>query len=78
MFQAALAEAGRLPLVGRAVKFAFVSKDGRIENMWVRVTSRRGDKIRGVLMSTPLFDQGALTKGAHVMCDMRTASDLML
>jgi hypothetical protein len=55
-----------------------VSKDGRIENMWVRWSSRRGDKIRGVLMSTPLFDHGALTKGAHVMCDMRTASDLLI
>jgi uncharacterized protein YegJ (DUF2314 family) len=77
-FQDALAsDASLANLFGRAVKFAFTAKDGRIEHMWVRVTAHRGNKIRGVLMSTPFYDQGDLKMNDRVKCDIRTASDMM-
>jgi hypothetical protein len=77
-FQDALASDARLAnLCGRAVKFALTSKDGRIEHMWVLVTVHRGNKIRGVLMSTPVYDQGDLKMNDRVNGDIRTASDMI-
>ena len=78
MFQAVLESDLRLAsLCGRIVKFAFTSTDGLIEHMWVRVISHRGNKISGVLMSTPIHNHGDLKMNNRVKCDVRTASDMI-